>query len=46
MLALYCSVIDGFSSLGRIPLFQALQTKESQSSIAMEMFVHLVPHSF
>lgn len=45
MLALHCSVINGLSSLGRIPLFQVLQTTESQSSITTEMFVHLVPHS-
>jgi len=45
MLALNCSVINGFSSLGKIPLFQMLQTKECQSSVTTEMFVHLIPHS-
>lgn len=44
MLALHCSVINGFSSLGKIPVFEVLQTKVSQSSITTEMFVHLVPH--
>lgn len=42
MLALHCSVINDFSSLGKTLLFQVLQTKESQSSITTEMFVHVI----